>query len=243
MREIIRIPFEDIAPDAASVMEACGAVPGAEPSERLVETYEKAYALLGELAEPVGVIADITIDEFAAVYEGEGLNEPATPLADVFPKADGLALFAVTVGAAVSDRIGGLFDGSEFALGYLLDAAASAAADGAADYVERYYGRWLEEDGKLSGTSGVLRYSPGYCGWDISGQKRLFEYLKPEEIGITLRESYLMEPLKSVSGVIVAGPAEIHEFELTYPFCRDCVTKSCRDRISSVRSGEMMNNW
>jgi len=235
MREIIRIPFEEIAPDAASTTETRAAAPGVEPSEKLVETGEKAYELLGELAEPVGVLADITVDEFAAVYEGEGLNEPATPLADVFPKADGLALFAVTVGAAVSDRITELFDGSEFALGYLLDAAASAAADGAADYVERYYGRRLEEEGTLSRASGILRYSPGYCGWDISGQKVLFEYLKPEEIGITLRGSYLMEPLKSVSGVIVAGPVEIHEFELTYPFCRDCVTKSCRDRIVSIR--------
>jgi hypothetical protein len=42
-----------------------------------------------------------------------------------------------------------------------------------------------------------------------------------------------MEPLKSVSGVIAAGPAEIHDFEMTYSFCRDCVTKSCRERISS----------
>jgi hypothetical protein len=234
MREVIHIPFEEIAPDAASVTEVRGAAPGVEPSERLVETGEKAYALLAELAEPVGVLADITVEEFAAVYEGEGLNEPATPLADVFPKADDLALFAVTVGQAVSDRITELFDGSEFALGYLLDTAASAAADGAADYVERYYGRRLEEKSKLSRTSGILRYSPGYCGWNISGQKVLFEYLKPEEIGIKLRGSYLMEPLKSVSGVIVAGSAEIHDFELTYPFCRDCVTKSCRDRVKSV---------
>jgi hypothetical protein len=235
MREIVHIPFGEVAPDAASVTEARAAAPGVEPSEKLVETGEKAYALLGELSEPVGILADITIDEFAAVYEGEGLNEPATPLADVFPNADDLALFAVTVGPAVSDKITDLFEGSEFALGYLLDAAASAAADGAADYVERYYGRRLEEGGKLSRASGILRYSPGYCGWDVSGQKVLFEYLKPEEIGITLRDSYLMEPLKSVSGVIAAGPAEIHDFELAYPFCRDCVTKSCRDRIESVR--------
>ena len=28
-----------------------------------------------------------------------------------------------------------------------------------------------------------------------------------------------MEPLKSVSGVLVAGPAGIHRFAPTYPFC------------------------
>ncbi len=233
MREIVHIPFKEIAPDAASVIEARGAAPGVERSEKLAETAEKACALLGELSEPIGVLADIKVEEFAAVYEGERLNEPATPLADVFPKADDLALFAVTVGPAVSDKITDLFDASEFALGYLLDAAASGAADAAAEFVERYYERRLEYDGRLGPASGILRYSPGYCGWDISGQKKLFEYLKPEEIGITLRDSYLMEPLKSVSGVIAAGPAEIHDFEMTYSFCRDCVTKSCRERISS----------
>jgi hypothetical protein len=236
MREIIDIPIAKVAPDPASIVETYGTGPGGEPSEKLAETAAEAFALINELSEPVGVLADITIEEFAPVYEGEGLNEPAAPLADVFPRADDLALFAVTVGPHVSDEIASLFDSGEFALGYLLDAAASGAADAAAEYVEGHYGRRLAAAGRLGPGAAVLRYSPGYCGWDISGQKKLFEYLKPEEIGITLRDSFLMEPLKSVSGVIVSGPAEIHAFELIYPFCRDCVTKSCRGRIESIRN-------
>lgn len=237
MREILDIPIAEIAPDPVSIVETYGTLPGGEPSRKLDEMAKEAFALINELSKPVGVLADITVEEFAPVYEGEGLNEPATPLADVFPKADDLALFAVTMGPRVSDEITGLFDGGEFALGYLLDAAASESSDAAAEYVENYYGRRLVEAGRLGVGAGALRYSPGYCGWDVSGQKKLFEYLKPEEIGITLRDSFLMEPLKSVSGVIVAGPAEVHDFELIYRFCRDCVTKSCRERAKSVFDG------
>jgi hypothetical protein len=81
-----------------------------------------------------------------------------------------------------------------------------------------------------------LRYSPGYCGWDITGQRQLFQALRPEEIGITLRESCLMEPLKSISGVLVAARPEDHRFDNTYPFCSACTTKTCRSRTAEMRN-------
>ena len=86
--------------------------------------------------------------------------------------------------------------------------------------------------------TGVLRYSPGYCGWHISGQRRLFDYLDPGQIGITLRESFLMDPLKSVSGVLIAGPREIHRFTDDYDFCDQCDTRGCRQRLRALYAGD-----
>ena len=43
-----------------------------------------------------------------------------------------------------------------------------------------------------------------------------------------------MQPLKSVSGVIVAGPPEIHHFTNDYPFCTACTGKECRERIQAM---------
>jgi len=80
-----------------------------------------------------------------------------------------------------------------------------------------------------------MRFSPGYCGWNVKGQKQLFEYLHPEEVGITLGESFLMTPLKSISGVLVAGQPDIFEFEDSYPFCKNCSSRTCRERIVSIR--------
>jgi hypothetical protein len=76
----------------------------------------------------------------------------------------------------------------------------------------------------------VLLYSPGYCGWHISGQKKLFEFLRPERIDIRLNERFLMIPLKSISGVLVAGAAEIHHISERYPFCDHCQSPTCRER-------------
>ncbi|MCP4153380.1 MAG: hypothetical protein GY757_36975 [bacterium] len=101
-----------------------------------------------------------------------------------------------------------------------------------------FYNRLLERgDIKTSETSmRVLNYSPGYCGWHISGKGKLFEKLKPGSIGIRLNESYLMSPLKSISGVLTAGEQAIHRFDNNYPFCKQCRTYSCRERLKKTLS-------
>ena len=173
--------------------------------------------------------------QFAVIYRGEGRNEPATPLEEIFFKAERLALFAATIGHEVNVRINDLFGTRDFALASVLDAVASEATEIAADFVERAFRDLLREQGKADPSTRLLRYSPGYCGWHISGQRALFDALKPGEIGLTLRESYLMEPLKSISGVIVAGSGAVHDFEDNYPFCADCKTRACRERIRRIR--------
>jgi hypothetical protein len=92
----------------------------------------------------------------------------------------------------------------------------------------------LPAEGSTAGDTRVLPYSPGYCGWHITAQARLFEFLHPEDIGITLNSSYLMQPLKSVSGVLVAGKGEIHKFRPKFSFCADCKTHQCVERMASV---------
>jgi len=129
-------------------------------------------------------------------------------------------------------RIATLFDSRDFALATILDAAASEAAEHAADAVQLQYQETLAAREPRNASMKLLRYSPGYCGWHISGQKALFDFLRPQGIGITLRESYLMEPLKSISGLIVAAAADIHRFEDAYPFCADCRSRSCHGRIA-----------
>ena len=172
--------------------------------------------------------------QFEVIYHGEGRNEPATPLEGIFPEAVKLALFAVTIGHEVSARINELFETRDFALASVLDAVASEATEIAADLVQREFHDLLREQGKLGPSTKLLRYSPGYCGWHISGQRALFDTLKPGEIGLTLRESFLMEPLKSISGLIIGGSSQIHDFEDGYPFCIECKTRGCRERIRRI---------
>jgi hypothetical protein len=237
MREFLQIASREIAPDLESVLSLQGWPAGAPADERIHSIFHKASELLEEEAAPRGLVESVTAEEFRSIYQGAGGNEPETPVGDILPRlprSRRLALFAVTLGPGPNARIARLFDEKDFALASMLDAAASEATDKAGDVLENHYSKVLQGSGEVDPLWRSLRYSPGYCGWHVSGQRALFDALRPEEIGISLRESSLMEPLKSMTGVIITGPPEIHEFDDSYPFCADCTTHGCRERIQSV---------
>lgn len=231
---IIELSIADTAPDRDAVLASLGVPTDRPVPEHIQRLYATASARFKETATPVGIVSEISSEDFAAVYEGEGYNEPDSVVGDVFPRTPHLALFAATLGADTSRAIAAGFESHDFALASMLDAVASDSADRAADVLERRYESALRQDGRLTEDGAALRYSPGYCGWHTSGQKRLFGYLEPETIGITLTESCLMQPLKSVSGVILAGPREIHRFSPDYSFCRHCETHECRERLRAL---------
>jgi hypothetical protein len=234
MSEIVTFSTEEMTPDRAAVFENQSIPLDAAVSRGVEALFERALRRLADSATPRGLYSEISIADFAMVYRGEGRNEPRTPVGDILGQADHLALFAVTLGDRIGQEITRCFHSNDLALGAMLDSAASAAADKLAELVERRFARALSADGRAAPGTAVLRYSPGYCGWHISGQKKLFAFLHPEQIDISLRESFLMEPLKSVSGVLIAGPREIHEFDMTYPFCERCEERGCRERIKSL---------
>jgi len=234
MSTIIRFSSEAVRPAREQVLRMQG-VPLDKPvSTRTERLGQQALKLLAEMARPVGILAEISTADFAAVYQGEGRNEPKTPVGDIFPRAGRLALFAATLGPEVSNEIARRFRDNDAALAAMLDSAASVAADRVAELLEQHFRQMLIEEGALTAATGVLRYSPGYCGWHVSGQRKLFECLRPEQIGIRLRDSFLMDPLKSVSGVLIAGPEHIHRFATSYPFCAECRSRTCRGRLRSL---------
>jgi len=234
MFEILTFSSDQVTPEREPVFASQGIPAGESGTETLNALYAEAMNVYLATAQPLAVMEEISKSDFEAVYHGEGRNEPDTPVADVFPRADALALFVVTLGERISNAVDDHFSARDFALACMLDAVASAAADATAEAVETRFQEALAARGRLAPTYGVLRYSPGYCGWHVSGQKRLFEFLKPERIGVSLRESFLMEPLKSVSGVLIAGPREIHQFSPTYFVCEQCTTRDCQERMRKL---------
>ena len=234
MRTTVNMEASDITPSVDSVLAAQYVPERSMTDERMAGMARDAIDTLRRLARPMAIMDEIENGDFQNVYHGEGHNDTETPLGDILQRADSLALYAVTLGEDVSQQITRLFDENEFAPAAMLDAAASEGADEAALTVEKNYRSYLRLTGSLGSPAATMPFSPGYCGWHVSGQRALFDVLRPEEIGITLSDSFLMRPLKSISGVIVAGPKEIFEFEDTFPFCAECETHSCRDRIKAA---------
>jgi len=195
------------------------------------------------LSTPIGVTLEVAREECHSLYLGEGNNAVRTPLDEIIPEAGALALFAVTLGERVSDEISRLFGQNDFAGGAMLDAAASIGADLAAEEIERHCEHQWRSSRLIDDTMAVMRFSPGYCGWHVSGQRKLFARLQPERIGIRLNDSCLMQPLKSVSGVIVAASKEVFDIDDTYLFCADCTTHSCRDRFNAISEKHQLDDY
>ncbi len=230
MNQIIKFELRDILPEQDAVLQHQG-IPKHVDVRKITHTIlKKALDVFAETTEPVGLIGELSIDEFDSIFRGEGNNAEDTPLEYIYPQAEQLALFALTMGSHISKKIELLFNENDFALSSMLDAVASLAADKAAEICEDHFHNHFGELSDLI----VLSYSPGYCGWHISAQKKLFQFLHPERIGISLNDSYLMIPLKSVTGVLVAGKKEIHFFDNDFPFCKDCKTYSCLVRMKKL---------
>ena len=228
MRQRFAWTAAESLPGNAEVLRLQGAPAEADLSPRIGALLEAALAAYLETAEPRAIVGGISREDFRGVYRGEGRNAPETPLETVLAGAERLALFVATVGGAVTTRIRDLLLRNEPALAAMLDSVASAAADRLTVLLgDRSLG---SVGGAGANGTRVLAYSPGYCGWHVSGQLALFAFLEPGEIGVTLNSSCLMEPLKSVSGVLVAGPAGIHRFAPSYPFCPECRDRPCRAR-------------
>lgn len=231
MRRVHRVDASVILPERRGFLVRAGVPADREPSARVLALAERAVELFVALAEPVGVLETIPLEELLRLVRSGRPEGEESVVERVAPLGRRLALFAATVGEPVCARIRQLFAEGEAPLGLLLDAVASEATAALADEM----GDLLLGDGREPGIA-VLAYSPGYCGWLVSGQRALFARLEPGDAGITLGESALMAPVKSVSGVLVAAPPRAHRFRPDHAFCDYCTERSCLSRMLSLRA-------
>ena len=112
-----------------------------------------------------------------------------------------IALFVATVGPGLETWSRELLSGSDLLKGYIVDTVGSEAVEQVADWLEVK----LAEIVKPISWKLTNRYSPGYCGWSVAEQQKLFSFLPEEFCGIRLTSTALMIPIKSVSGVIGLG--------------------------------------
>lgn len=234
MSQIIKFNISEIIPMREEILREQGVSQGIEIKEKINKLILKVLDVFRANALPVGILSEISIKEFEEVFIGEGENAKDTPLENIFPQSDYLALVALTIGKKVSETISKFFKKNDFAIGSLLDSIATLASYKVTKVIEEYLQKSLQKKHLTKPDTTVLCYSPGYCGWHISGQRKLFQFLRPEKIGLSLNASFLMIPLKSVSGVIVVGKKEIHIFHNNYPFCLECKTHSCQARMEKI---------
>ena len=134
--------------------------------------------------------------------------------------SEAFAFFVATAGAEFEDYQMRLKDDDDMVRTFIADAFGSVMAERTADLMEQDLQNEIAPRGWLH----TNRFSPGYCGWHVSEQQRLFRLFGIERpCGVSLTESSLMLPIKSVSGVIGIGP-KVRKLEYSCGLCdyKDC---------------------
>jgi cobalamin-dependent methionine synthase I len=136
--------------------------------------------------------------------------------------AEEYAFFAVTAGPEPETLSKNLMKEGQFLEGYIVDLIATGIVESVADQLQEAVKSAARKDGFRI----TNRYSPGYCTWDVAEQQKLFGLLPGGCCGITLSESSLMLPIKSVSGIIGIGK----EVKYRGYSCEHCSIEQCACR-------------
>lgn len=137
-------------------------------------------------------------DEQSFIINGiEIISAQLSKLLRNSPKA---YIMCATIPKKDVDRISGAITEGQGLKALAMDAYASEYVDGALDYLMERKNSQLKRTGrKLT----KLRFSPGYGDLDIKYQKKFFDMLELESMGVSINQKYLLSPEKSV--IAIAG--------------------------------------
>lgn len=139
--------------------------------------------------------------------------------------SDSLAVFLCTAGSEIGERSRLEMKERDLLKGYIFDVIGSEIVEAATDLMQDD----LKTDMGRAGKKITNRYSPGYCGWDVAEQHKIFKLMPDNWCNIRLTPSALMDPVKSVSGIIGIGK-NVRYNRYTCGMCemKDCIYRNIR---------------
>lgn len=189
--------------------------------ERTLTMIGECFKELERSADPRSIcrVFDMEMGEDGTVYAGN-MTIKSKSLARNLKGCVKLVLFGATLGIG-ADQLIRRISVTEMSRALVCQACAAAL-------LEEYCDRCQEEiaaDLEREGLHVRPRFSPGYGDFDIHYQEPLMRLLDcPKKIGLTMTDSFMMTPTKSVTAVIGAGP-----FKERCPVagCEACGKKDC----------------
>lgn len=130
-----------------------------------------------------------------------------------------LVVFVGTAGEGLDAWSRELFQAGDLMTGYTVDAIGSEIAEQTAEWVLEH----ISDVAETFNMTTTNPYSPGHCDWNVEEQHKLFSLLPKKFCGVSLTDSALMVPVKSVSGVIGLG----EDVARTAYGCSICTFENC----------------
>jgi len=170
-------------------------------AEYLTKALEKAETL-GDIRGAIFISEQFSFsDKKDRIIAGDHEFFIGRTVAKELRNSESIIFFICTAGKEISELSQELMLGDDPVLGYVYDVLGSITVEAAMDRIHQKIRSMAALNGKLV----TNRYSPGYCHWDIADQHKLFSFFPKGCCGVSLTESALMYPIKSVSGIIGMG--------------------------------------
>ncbi|HWM76091.1 MAG TPA: vitamin B12 dependent-methionine synthase activation domain-containing protein [Methylomirabilota bacterium] len=195
------------------------------PDATVLALFDEALALGESLMEPRFVYrATKVTGQGPDVIQAGGEELHIPEIGRLWGPLETVGAGICTVGRAIEDRVRELWDERELPLAMMLDSVGSAAVESLAEYVNDLLCQ-AAIPAELKVTN---RVSPGYAGWDTAEQAALFRLCPGLPIDVTLNDSCVMVPGKSISILVGIGPAARVDHYFTQ--CRRCWMRDCAYR-------------
>jgi hypothetical protein len=209
--------------DLKKVLRYLGARRGSAPARtvNMIKTFIKRSE---ELIEPKVLEYDMTVlsSENRKVFLSSGMEFKSLKLSRTMSACNKAKVFVATIGEKIEKKINELMAKDKYAEAAIMDAIASVAVE---DTVETFHSN-VDLKLKAKSKCTTLRFSPGYCDWDINEQQTLFNMVDASSIGVSLSKNNLMSPRKSISGIFGIGSCDDISCKTTNP-CLLCEKKDC----------------
>ncbi|WP_300704882.1 vitamin B12 dependent-methionine synthase activation domain-containing protein [Bacteroides sp.] len=223
MLEERQVELQSLALSEADIYLAMG-YRGYKPDENICALVTEVYAEIQSLCKPRYMFQMLEAELIARkrVRVGDVEFSPGGIIGSYLPGLTQICLFVATAGKEYDVYLHQLKAQDNIVKEYVADSIGSVIAESCVTLL----GKELDTEGEQRHS---LPYSPGYCGWDIREQQKLFSLFPSQPCGIALSDSFLMSPVKSVSGFFGLGK-ELHP----QPYrCEICTNIHCYKRKQS----------
>jgi len=204
----------------------------ARPKIRDLALEEMARA--NEFADSWGAAVEVPLcgiqnEEIYLKRGEEQASLHSAQLSKILRKSDAATILLVTAGQKVSEESRRLMAAGKMTQALAVSAVGSAmVVDLMKALTDQVYTEARQRNYGIT-----LRVGPGYTGWHLKDQSTLFSFYETDSIPITLNHGVMMEPEKSLLGMVGLNPGGKRAPEIEP--CRICDLKGCDMRKAPFR--------
>ena len=207
--------------------------------ERALELAAWARRWFAEHGRPWIYLREVELQLSPGSLRIDGTSFGSKQLHDHLTQAEATRarVVAVSAGRAAEEHARELWESAKPDEYFFLEIFASAVVERIVATTSGRICDLAERDGLIA----VPHYSPGYSGWDVADQNKLFDLITrgaketfPEKLEVL--SSGMLRPKKSLLGVfgLTARSARAHEASRATP-CENCAVSPCRYRRAPYR--------